>query len=212
MFIIPVAMILLCRFGISRLSDVVPILRDYYWMIVAVFTCIAASTPAYLMGFILLDERDENVHTILKILPLPENFVLKCRVGFMVLLGLLFSILILLFNGLIFLSFINIILASILFSLIPPILTFAIVSFSKNKIEAVTMYKGLNSFLVIPLAAFFIPFAWKYAFGIIPFFWTFNSIQIMENNKPVIISFLIGIVVHLIFIIFLYRIYNRKVV
>ncbi|MBN1819354.1 MAG: hypothetical protein JXR31_16550 [Prolixibacteraceae bacterium] len=210
--IIPVAIILICRFGFAKISEFVPALPDYYWIIVAALTAIVASTPAYLMGFILLDERDENVDILLRIIPFPPNFVLKCRIGFMIVLGFLFSMLILLLNGLVVIPFFKTIPVSILFSMIPPILTLAIVLFSKNKIEAVTMYKGLNTFLVLPIAAFFIPAVWKYFFGILPFFWTFDVFESINSRNAFMFSFFIGILVHLVFILILYHFYKKKVV
>ncbi|HKI89218.1 MAG TPA: hypothetical protein VKA38_09330, partial [Draconibacterium sp.] len=71
MFIMPVVIVLLCRFGIPELVNTVPVLPGYYWLLVAALTLVTASTPSYLFGFILLDERDENVHTMLRILPVP---------------------------------------------------------------------------------------------------------------------------------------------
>ena len=70
MFFLPLIIILVCRIGVPELSEYVPAIKEYYWLIVAGLTSVTASTPAFLIGFILLDERDENIHTILKILPL----------------------------------------------------------------------------------------------------------------------------------------------
>ena len=129
----------------------------------------------------------------------------------MIIASFIFSALILQFNGLLNLGLFYVIMISLLFSLIPPILTFGIVSIAKNKIEAATLYKGLSMFLVLPIVAFFIQNQWKYSFGIIPFFWTFNAFKLNLTLWPFIFNFCIGVGVHLIFITLFYRIYKRKI-
>ena len=73
------------------------------------------------------------------------------------------------------------------------------------------MYKGLSMFLVLPVAAFFIKSGWKYGFGAIPFFWTFNAFQLEGALWLSLGNFLIGLVVHLIFIVLFYTLYKKKI-
>ncbi|QGY43727.1 hypothetical protein GM418_08670 [Maribellus comscasis] len=210
MFFLPVIIILVCRVGIAELSQYIPFLTDYYWLIVAGFTSVTASTPAFLVGFILLDERDENIHTVLKILPLPENFILKIRTIFMMVLGFVFSFLILAFNGLVYFTFLNLLTISILFALIPPVLTFSMLALAKNKIEAATIYKALSVVIFLPVVAFFTPDNCEYFFGVIPFFWTYKAIQSAEIFSLFSVSFLAGITTHTALAFFLYRLFQKK--
>ena len=210
MFIMPIAIILLCRFGVPQLTALAPVLPSYYWLLIAALTLVTASTPSYLFGFILLDERDENVHTMLRILPIPANFILKTRIAFTVFMGFIFAIFILVFNGLVHFGELPVLLISLLFALVPPVLTFSITAFAKNKIEAATLYKGLNIILFIPLIAFFIRGELRYLFGIVPFFWTFETVHITTFNFQFIISFLVALTTHLFLIWLLYKIYIRR--
>jgi len=203
-------MIFICRYGITMLPELVPDIVDYYKILVALLVAIAASTPAYLLGFIMLDERDENIHLLFKTLPLPSNYLLKCRSGFMMSLSFVFSILIITFNGLVHFGLLKTVALSVLFSFIPPILTFTIVSFSKNKIEAVAMFKGLNIFLVLPAAGFFVPGIWKFAFGVIPFFWTFDAFFSEGISLLFWILSAVSLLIHFLFIFLFYQIYNRR--
>lgn len=212
MFVIPVAIILICNLGVPPLAAIIPSLPDYYWLIVAAFTSLSASTPAFLIGFILLDERDENVHTILKVLPLPPGFILKCRILFMAFLGFIFSFCILLLNGLSSPDLLHIIPLSLLFALIPPILALTIASFAKNKIEAATFYKGLCMLLFLPVVSFFIKGGWSYFFGVIPFYWTFKAFQLMPTLWSFLLFFVVSVSAHLITILMLYNLYKRRVI
>ena len=210
MFIVPVAVILLCRIGIPQLAEIVPDFPDYYWLIVACLTMVNATTPSYLFGFILLDERDENIHIMLRVLPVPENFILKSRVVFMVFMGYLFSALILLFNGLIHFHYYQILILPLLFALIPPVSTFAITAFAKNKIEAATLYKALNVLLFIPVVAFFIDGSSKILFKIIPFSWIFETVRLVSLNLQITISFILALTTNIFTAWLLYRIYKKR--
>ena len=209
-FIVPVAVILICRFGISQLAEIVPELPDYYWLIIASLTMVNAATPSYLFGFIMLDERDENVHIMLRILPVPENFILKSRIALMAILGYLFSVLIFLFNGLIHFHYYQVITNSLLFALVPPVSTFAITAFAKNKIEAATLYKALNVLLFIPVIAFFVDSGLKVLFKFIPFFWIFETVRLSNLNFQITISFLLAFSTNILLAWLLYRIYKKR--
>lgn len=210
MFIIPIAIVALCRFGMPPLFIKFPVLETYDWLIITTLIAVAASAPSYIMGFILLDERDEHVDILLRILPLPGNFILKARTGLTVTLSYLFAFFVLLFNGLIQLNILVLVSLPFLFALIPMIFTFAIAAFAKNKIEAATMYKGLNTFLILPAVAFFIPASLKYIFGIIPIFWTFNALSVIHEPLAYSLNFVIAIITHLLLAVILYKIYVKK--
>lgn len=211
-FIIPIILVLFCRFAIPVFANYLPAISEYYWLIVAALTSISASTPSFLVGFILLDERDENIHTMIKILPLAPNFILKCRILFMVISSYIFSFFILMFNGIFSVSVFYNLFISLLFSLIPPILTFSIVTIAKNKIEAATLYKGLSMVLFLPVAAFFIQTEWRFAFGILPFYWTFNAFQFIDDIYKFLMNFFTGLIVHFVFITIFYRLFKKKAV
>lgn len=212
MFFLPFIFVGICRLGVPYLAKFVPEIPQFYWLIVAGFSSVTASTPAFLFGFILLDERDENIHHILRILPLPENYILKSRILFIVFIGFIFSLFILVFNGLIKYNFFETVALAVLFSFIPPVLTFAITAVARNKIEAATMYKGLSTILFLPIIAFFVDGIWKYVFGIIPFFWTFEAIYFSGNTLKFILSFLVSFAFHSLVIYLLYRFYCKRIV
>ena len=210
MFIIPVAVTMLCRFGVPQIEAVFPSIKEYYWLIVASLTSLSASTPSFLMGFLLLDEKDENVDTLIRILPLPTNFILKSRVLLIVGFGMIFSLFILLLNNLVRLPLPYLFLLSFLFALIPPALTFAITAFAKNKIQAATMYKGLSIALFLPMVAFFFPGNLKFLLGVIPFFWTFNAFYLVGHPFLFGLNFGVSIVMHLLYIALFYQLYKKK--
>lgn len=209
-FIVPIAMILICRFEIIKLPEIVPEITNYYWLIITCFAMISTITPSYFFSFILLDEKDENIDLVFRILPVSANFIIKIRIAISMLLGFIFSVIILSLNGLIHLSIFQVIINSLLFSMLPPISTFAITAFSKNKIEAALLYKAMNIIVFIPVIAFFINDNFKYIFGVIPFLWIFETIRLSIQESQIIITLLLAIFTNIALALILFKIYKRK--
>ena len=208
MLFLPIILILVCRILVPVIANYVPEINEYYWMIVAGFCILSGSTPAFLAAFLILDEKDENLIPMLKVTPLPYSKLIAYRISFLMLTSLFFSIIFLLLNGLENYSFLKIITASILVSFVPAILLMLIIPFAKNKIEEVTLFKGINVILFIPIIAFFIAPEWKNAFGVIPFYWVYDILQ-SEPANGIIISFAIGLSVNAIFLYLLVLSFNK---
>lgn len=210
MFFLPIILILVCRILVPILASYIPEVSSYYWMILAAFCTLSASTPAFLTAFLMLDEKDENLIPVLKVSPYPYSTLIAYRVSFLMLNSFIFSIIFLIFNGLKEYSYFNILQSSILAAFIPAILILFIVPFAKNKIEGVTLFKIANSILFIPLIAFFISPAWKNIFGIIPFYWVFDSLSpLNEHSQPGTI-FLAGILVNAAYLYLLALFFKKR--
>ena len=117
-------------------------------------------------------------------------------------------IIFLLLNGLANFLFYKVIGAAILVSFVPAILRMLIIPFAKNKIEGVTLFKGINVVLFIPIIAFFIAPEWKVAFGIIPFYWVYEILQTPAENE-FLTSFFPGLILNGVFFYMLVRFFNK---
>jgi len=208
MFFLPVILILVCRILVPFIPQYFAQITDYYWMIVAAFCAISASTPAFLTAFLMLDEKDENLVDVLRVSPRPYSTLIAYRASFLMFNSFIFSNIFLIFNGLQEYSYLTIFQSSILASFIPVILLLFIVPFAKNKIEGVTLFKISNSILFIPMIAFFVSPVWKNTFGIIPFYWMFDLLA-PQNSSHHLMIFFIGIVVNGLYL-FLLAIFFKK--
>jgi len=209
MFFLPIILILVCRFLVPFIANYVPQMDEYYWMILAGFCILSGSTPAFLAAFLMLDEKDENLIPVLKITPLPYSKLIAFRISFLMISSFIFSAIFLLLNGLESYSFFRIIAASLLVSYVPAILLLLILPFAKNKIEGVTLFKGINVTLFIPIVAFFIDPEWKFAFGVIPFYWVYDILQ--TNIKSEIpFSLITGLIVNSASFYLLIQFFNKR--
>ncbi len=208
MFFLPVILILVCRILVPIVSNYLPEISEYNWLILAGFCVLSGSTPAFLTAFLLLDEKDENLIPVLKVTPLPYSKLITYRISFLMLTSFIFAIIFLYLNGLASYSFSRIVTSSALVSFIPAILLLLIIPFAKNKIEGVTLFKGINVVLFIPITAFFIAPQWKMVFGILPFYWIYEILE-KDTQNGLFIQFVPGLLVNGAFLYLLTRFFNK---
>lgn len=210
MFFIPIILILFCRIVIPYLAGYVPEVKDYYTKIQAGFCVLSGALPAFLTAFLMLDEKDENLIPVLKIMPYSYQRLITFRISFLMLMSFIFSIIFLVFNGLARISFIEMLLISILVAFIPAILILVILPFARNKIEGVTLFKAFNSILFIPLLAFFVPEFWSNFFGIIPFYWVYKLLITDATGTIQLTPFLAGLFINIFYLYLFYLLFNKK--
>jgi len=209
MFFLPIILIIICRLLVPFISNYISGLNEHYWIILASFCILSGSTPAFLTAFLMLDEKDENLIPVLNITPLPYSKLLSYRVSFLMLTSFIFSIIFLLLNGLASYSFLRIISTSLLVSFVPAILIMLIIPFAKNKIEGVTLFKGVNVLLFIPIIGFFVAPAWKAIIGIIPFYWIYDMLQ-TNTESELLLTLVPGLLINCAFFYLLILFFNKK--
>jgi fluoroquinolone transport system permease protein len=211
---IPVIMLSILWWGIPPLMESLSIDAHYYPLVVGVFSIVAAISPAYLVSFIMLDEKDEDVLIVIRTMPLSPVYFLSYRIIFTLIFSFLTSILILGFSE-IYLPLILLVLISVLISLIAPITALTIITFSRNKIEGLTFLKGINFLIILPVLSFFTGTMGKIAVAAIPTFWIFQALM----NKDYWESFLLylgsGLVINILILLllgnqFIKRVFYKK--
>lgn len=167
-FFVPFVIIPLLRFATPVLSKQFPIVTGYYPLILAAFCYLMANFPAFLVSFIMLDEKDEGVLTAIKVTPFSLPHLLAYRVFLIVVLGTLFSTLVILLSRLVQTDLWLTLSISVLFAMIAPITTLTVLTFARNKIEGLSILKGLSVILMLPLLSFFFDNSWTLVLGIVP--------------------------------------------
>lgn len=208
MFFLPVIFLIICRYPIPILTTYFPETKEYYWLIQASFCILSGSTPAFLTAFIMLDEKDEQLISVLKITPMPFSKIISFRVLFLMLISFVFTLMFLTLNELSSPTFSAIILTSILTSFVPAILLLFILPLARNKIEGVTLFKGINMILFIPIAAFFVSPEWKNFFGILPFYWIYELLN--NSDGAIFYSFVFGLLINGGFLFLLILYFNKR--
>ena len=211
MLIVPLIIILLLRFGLPALTVIFPGLEPYNVLILGTLCLVTGMFPAFIYSFIILDEKDQDIVTVLRVLPIsPMEFIL-IRLFFITVLSYFFIILIITFTGIISWSIYKILLVSIPVAINAPILSLFITGFARNKIEGATWMKGLNFVMFLPVLSYFVQGFYEYLLGILPAYWIFKLFDPGFLSLPFYLVFIIAVLYHFVFLLAGIRIFKNRV-
>lgn len=177
MIYIPIFMALVLRWGVPPLTERLMEqynfdLVEYYPVLLAY--CFIGMCPMIfgaLIGFILLDEKDDGTLIALQVTPLPLSGYVLYRVTVPILLtfGLMFVLFPL--ANLTPFDLRTVLLSAIAAAPTAPMLALFFGSVARNKVQGFALMKLTGFIFIAPVAAYFAPAGWEPAFGIVPTYW-----------------------------------------
>lgn len=123
------------------------------------------------VGFLLLDQRDDRTLLALRVTPLPLGGYLAYRLAMPLVLSVVFTVVAFPLAGLMELNLGELLLAAGAAALLAPLLALALAAFAANKVQGFALVKGGGVLLIAPLIAYFVPLPWQLAFGLAPTYW-----------------------------------------
>lgn len=206
-FILAIAM----RFGLPYASEI--LLRElsfdltqYYNLIMSILILITPMMMGMLSGFLILDERDENILTFYSVTPLSKSGYLLYRIAMPTIISFLLSFFVFYFIGITECRIDFLIPVLLLCSLESPMMALFLAAFASNKVEGLALSKAFGILFLAPAAGYFIESNWQYAAGIAPTFWVSKSLLAgVEMSSNYWIFIVIGIVVHILINVLLFR-------
>lgn len=210
LFFMPLIFIAILRFAIPPIQEQWQPLSRYYPLLVAMFCLLTASFPAFLVAFIMLDEKELNLVDVFRVMPVSSSVFITYRLAFTFLFGFLFASLVLIANGLINYTISKCFLAGASFALITPIIYLTSVIMARNKIEGMSVFKVLNLVIFIPLIGFLLEFRYEQFLAIIPVYWTLKLV-FCEQNTYCLLYLLAAVTFHGISIGILYFWFRKKI-
>jgi hypothetical protein len=204
---VPVIMLAVVRYLVPVVNNYIPGTERYYPVILAVFTLLTASFPGFIIAFIILDEKDQNLLPVIRITPVSISGFLLARLGYMSVLSLFSSCLLLLFNGLKEFTCWQILQLSVLSLLNAPVILLLMSAIAKNKIEGMTFIKAANVLLIIPVLIMFTNNVFVNILALLPAYWVYAYMVPGYNHYLI---FFLGIVVLLLYNYLICRFAIRK--
>lgn len=186
------------------------LISDHYYFIVSFFISLTPMLIGNLIGFIILDDKDQDLLTYYAVTPLGRTSYLLYRLFVPVLVSFLFSFIVLYFSGLIEVDFFKHIPTLLLAALGAPLSAFFLGIFAGNKVEGLALAKAMGIFYLAPLAGYLIKSPWQFLGSFAPPYWiskTFLSASLSTLSYWV--NFLIGVAVHLIYLYLMIKKFNR---
>ncbi|PNX48650.1 MAG: hypothetical protein BV457_03260 [Thermoplasmata archaeon M9B1D] len=190
-------------------------LASEFSLVLMFFVVIIPFIFSFITAFLILDERDEHLLTVLRVMPISRTSFLAFRMFFM----LFFSFIVLLIfpplSGLVNMtefSYLSYIPVALLFALFTPVASLFVTSFATNKVQAFAIFKIGGSVFLIPIFAFLLNLGnLKWIFSPVPTYWSLLTLDnVLKNGSVDVIYLAIGFVYHLILIAVLFHIFNKK--
>lgn len=167
---------LVLRWGIPALSawlltqyafDFAP----YLPLIAGGYLMAVPSFVGFVVGFLLLDERDDGVFDAMRVTPVSLRSLLTYRIGVPLVAGVLVTALGYTIAGLAPLPVLALVTASALAAFGGPIQALFLVAFAENKVSGFAMMKLFGAITNLPIAAWFLSMPWHWVAGLMPSFW-----------------------------------------
>lgn len=173
---VPLLIALLYRFGVPPLDALLARelafdLTPYDGLLMSFFLMTAPTMIGMVVGFLLLDERDDRVMAALLVTPMPLSGYLLYRISGPLLLGYLITLVGYPLAGLAPIPASDLVVIALLASLNGPVVALFLAVFAENKVAGFAMVKVLNTFNMVPVAAYFLDPPWQWAAGVIPAYW-----------------------------------------
>lgn len=157
------AMQLVMRYGV----DVTP----YYGLLMSFMVELMPILSGMVVGFLLLDQRDDLTLTALQVTPLTLNGYLLYRITAPILLSLLTTLVVFPLAGLVEVAFFPLLLIACGAAPLAPLYALFLASFADNKVQGFALVKGMSVVMLPPVIAYFVPASWQLAFGLVPTYW-----------------------------------------
>jgi fluoroquinolone transport system permease protein len=211
----PVMLTFLIRFGeplLRNLLDGLVDLSRHHGTIVAVLTSMTPMMFGWLIGFKLLDDRDEHTLSAIAVTPLTKRGYLVYRTILVLGLSALLNTVLIPLTGLRGIVFTRFIPVSLMASLEAPVTALILAAFAGNKVEGLAVAKFMGILSALPVLPFYITSPFIFAAGITPFFWVGKALSLSGGPfGPYITAVAAGFAVHVAYLALFLSIFNRRV-
>jgi fluoroquinolone transport system permease protein len=158
----------LSRWLLARFDfDLVP----YYPLLAGSYVLVAPAMVGIVVGFLLLDERDDHILDAWRVTGVSVNDLLLYRVGVPVVLGTVMTLGGYSLMQLAPISIGALLVAAGLGACAAPTLALALVGFADNKVSGLAIAKLVSAASNLALVAWFLPTPWQLLAGVLPSYW-----------------------------------------
>ena len=140
------------------------------------------------VGFLLLDQRDDRTLLALAVTPLSFGRYLTYRLVVPTLFAVPMTLATFALGGLTFAPS-AVLMAAVAAAPITSLLALALVSLAENKVQGMALQKAFSVLLVLPLGGLLAPTPWSWLFGLLPTTW---PIWVLWNAEPASLVVLVG--------------------
>lgn len=186
--ILPVVLALILRIAIPWLTELVTAefgfdLRPYYPLLMSFYLIMVPAVSGMVIGFLLLDERDDQILRALLVTPMPLSGYLFYRLSVPMVLGMVMTMVGYPLIQVMGLGFVELLVASFLASFVAPLMALVLATFAENKVAGFAVMKVVNGLSVLPIGGYFLPEPWQWLVGMVPMYWPLKVVWLMGAGE-----------------------------
>lgn len=215
MVFLPLAIGALIRWGVPILSnylaakfqfDLVP----YYQLLTSALLLLMPGICGMIIGFLLLDQRDDQTLTALQVTPLRLTGYLIYRISLPMVLSFILTLLLFPIVALVEMTFSSLLLVTLMALPFAPMYALFLATFAVNKVQGFALTKAVGIIIWPPVFAYFIDSGWELAFAIFPTYWPMKFFWLLdESGGNMWIYFIFGILYQILLLWVLLKRFNR---
>ncbi|WTD06563.1 hypothetical protein OH717_30300 [Streptomyces albidoflavus] len=210
LLVVPLIFLGLLRFGVPLLERKWPALGDYHAVLLGLFCVIVGMFPAFMMSFVMVDERDQGLVSAFRVLPVSPTRFLRSRIMMVVALGLLYPLLLTLGAGIGSYGLVRALVLAVLCAAGGAAAMIIAVSLARNKIECLTAFKALFVLAALGATGALGSFnGWNRVPGVLPSYWVFAAFDAADTRGFLAASIVAALLYGLAMWIF-YRSFRRN--
>jgi fluoroquinolone transport system permease protein len=160
--------------------DLVP----YYALITSFVGMMAAGLAGTVIGFLLLDQRDDETLPALLVTPMSLGDYLAYRLAAPVLVAMPLAVLAYAIAALIPVSAAQVVACALTAAPLAVLYALFIGSMAANKVQGLALVKGVGILQVPALIAWFVPWPWHELAGIVPHYWPLKVFWEFDAGRP----------------------------
>ena len=170
----PMATALHARFGFDLVT--------YYPLVMSLLPLVVVGMVGTVVGFLLLDQRDDQTMTALLVTPLSLGDYLRYRLTGLTLLAVAFSCMTVPLAGLTETTVWQVVVTSIVAAPLAPVYALFLGSFAGNKVQGFALAKIMGIVLVPCIVAYSVTAPWQSPFGLVPHYWPMKVYWLFEER------------------------------
>ena len=187
MAVYPILFGLIGRYFLPWLAERNELNLDIYAdLIIVILTLLVPISFGALVAFSILEDRDDNILTSIRVTPLSINQFLSFRLSMAFILSYVACVYVMWFSNIGNIPVKNILTISFLVSLETPMLGLLINALAKNKIEGFAVMKGLGILIIFPIIALFFIDKRELFFSFAPGFWSAKAISSIIRGEGIL--------------------------
>jgi fluoroquinolone transport system permease protein len=209
---------LLFRFAVPRIAAALDRqfgfdLVAYYPLLMSFLPLIAAGMTGTVVGFLLLDQRDDHTMKALLVTPLSLGDYLRYRVGALMILSAVFGAVMVPLAGLSETTAVQVVVTAVTAAPVAPIYALFLGTFAANTVQGFALAKAVGVVFVPCVVSYFVTGPWQIAFGVVPHYWALKVFWLFDAGATAsaLVHAIIGLVWQAVLLMLLVRHFSRVV-